>query len=128
MLEQVITKISGAFKDTLPVHECGLVIQHNPHKISLHSISFFSDQVDRWVSEEERLVAIDANDMWLLKWFPVDPIGACEIYGASLQSVMVAMYQSEVERVMVEEEAKEATKPKLILPNETKLETPKLIV
>lgn len=128
MLEEVITKISGAFVDTLPQHKAGLSIEHNPHKNIYESVEkYVGDDDASWVSEIEKQKAFETDELWELQWYPDGPVGFCLIRGASLQSVMVAMYVSEVERILDEDESKpkiitpelikpQADKPKLILP------------
>lgn len=132
MLEEVIQKISGAFRDTLPNHKAGLTIEHNPHKTVYESVkSFTKDEDASWVSDLEKQSAIDNDELWALTWYPDTPIGMCKILGASLQSVMVAMYVSEVMALLEEEEAKKAVAQTLVTPNKPELITeqpkPKLI-
>ena len=120
MLEAVISKISGAFCDTLPIHNAGLSLEHNPHKNVYASVKEYADKPgfeDLWVSAIDMQKAIETDEMWCLTWFPESPIGSCTIFGATLQSVMVAMYESEVLRLADEDAAKPKliTKPELIV-------------
>ncbi len=115
MLEQVITKIAGAFNDTLPAHKGALTIEHNPHKTFYDTVKEYTSSPgfeDLWVSDIECQRAIETDELWCLTWYPDSPVGHCTIFGATLASVMVAMYESEVLRVAEED----TQKPKLITP------------
>ena len=58
----------------LPEHKCGLYLEHNAHKDVYETIEEFYDFGD-FVSEKERLKAIEANSVWKLQWYPDTPIG-----------------------------------------------------
>jgi hypothetical protein len=123
MLEEVITKISGAFKDTLPEYDVGCTITHNPHKITGKDVDQYvlEDDETLWASPQEMGAAISNNELWCLTWYPKSRYGQCRIYASTLPSVMIAMYHSELERAQKEIEAEKA---KFAIPTKVQVTTP----
>jgi hypothetical protein len=58
----------------LPEHKCGLFLEHNAHKDVYETIEEFYDP-GAFVSEKERLKAVEANSVWKLQWYPDTPVG-----------------------------------------------------
>lgn len=43
---------------------------------------------EHWVSERDRDLAIERNEVWVLQWYPLTPVSSWTLYGASLESVL----------------------------------------
>lgn len=77
-----------------PEHECGLSLEHNPHKNYYQSVQQYVDDYERmgcefeWVSETERLESIAKGELWVLQWYPNTPIGFNRLAACNLDKLL----------------------------------------
>lgn len=50
-----------------------------------------ADEDAEWVSDEERVKAIETNSWWSAQWYPDTPVGFCSISASSLQALLAAL-------------------------------------
>ena len=77
----------------LPNHECGLYMEHNPHRDEYRSLSeYFADAADTgahsWQSDEAKARAIETDELWTLQWYPHTPIGSHTIAAPTLGELL----------------------------------------
>lgn len=73
----------------LPVHEYGLELEHNPHAVLHESVEQFTTEsanvmAPQWVNENDRLVAMDYDELWTLHWHPKNAVSSHYIAASSL--------------------------------------------
>jgi hypothetical protein len=80
------------FLAALPAHKCSLHLTHNEH------LSYYStvEEEDRnghwnWVSEAQRQLAIQRNEMWQIQWYPETPVGFHSLCAAELGALLEAV-------------------------------------
>jgi hypothetical protein len=77
-----------------PKHEAALFLTHNEHKsyykTVLQEIEDEAHGYRDWVSEEQKLKAIETNECWVLQWYPNTPIGFCLLAAADLDVLLEA--------------------------------------
>ena len=74
--------------DWLPKHKAGLTLEHNPHKGVYEDVEeYMKRDVDDWVSEEERVLAYEKDELWTLRWYPETPTGFYTIAASSLEAL-----------------------------------------
>jgi len=74
----------------LPVHKCGLYLQHNRHLDMYESIEqgvAEADEMDSWIPGE-RQKALGTNNIWTLQWYPETPVGFCHLTAATLEKLL----------------------------------------
>jgi hypothetical protein len=80
------------FEAELPLHKCGLELNHNPHlgyyETAASWINTSDDQGPDWESDEDKALAIENNDFWTIQWFPQTPIGSCYIAASDLNKLL----------------------------------------
>lgn len=80
----------------LPTHEASLTLVHNDHKNNYLTVAeaieqeVFGYTEECWVSEAERLRAIESNDCWSLQWYPNSPVGFYILAAHSLDALLEA--------------------------------------
>ena len=74
----------------LPEHKCGLYLEHNAHKDVYETIEEFYDP-GAFVSEKERLKAVETNSVWKLQWYPDTPIGFYVVCASTLDAIEEAI-------------------------------------
>lgn len=74
----------------LPKHECGLYLEHNPHKDVYETLEAFylGDRWPSFVSEEAKQRSIDTNEIWTLRWYPLTPVGFYLVAAPSLEECL----------------------------------------
>ena len=78
MLPKVAEVVAAELLKLLPLHECELMLSHNPHRSSYESVEAWelsAGASSDWVSTEERDKAIATQDFWELHWYPDTPVG-----------------------------------------------------
>jgi len=75
----------------LPKHNCGLYLEHNPHKDCYEDVETFTLLDDSWVSPEECQKAIISNELWTLQWYPDTPIGFHRVMASTLEAILSAV-------------------------------------
>lgn len=69
-----------------------LTLTHNDQKINYETVAqhceYMEFDQDEWVSEEQRLKAIDTNELWELQWYPDTPVGLCSKLAADLDALL----------------------------------------
>lgn len=80
------------FFAALPAHKCSLHLTHNEH------LSYYAtvEEEDRrghwdWVSEEQRQLAVERNEMWQIQWYPETPVGFHSLCAAELGPLLEAL-------------------------------------
>lgn len=76
-----------------------LMLDYNGHMGSYLSIEDYYEgcltlDLDDWISEEERSLAISNNSVWCLHWYPNTPVGSYKILCHSLEKGL--KYLSEI--------------------------------
>lgn len=70
-----------------PRHAASLHITHNQHKAYYETVeqALESGTYDRegFPDEDEIRVAIAADSVWEVQWYPVTPVGFCRVYAAT---------------------------------------------
>lgn len=80
----------------LPAHEASLTLSHNGHKGYYMTVAeavednSFGYTEECWVSEDERLKAIESNDCWVVQWYPNSPVGFYVMAAHSLDVLLEA--------------------------------------
>lgn len=49
------------------------------------------NDLDDWVSVEERDKALAANSVWGAQWYPNTPVGFCQLYASSLSALITGL-------------------------------------
>ena len=78
-----------------PQHKGSLTLTHNGHKdyyeaVESYERSSFPESPIGWVSEEQRRKAIEADDVWVLQWYPETPIGFVRLAACDLSALLEA--------------------------------------
>lgn len=72
-----------------PGHKCSLTLSHNPHKDVYDTIEVYIERLcGEWVSEEEKVKALETNDFWMLQWYPNTPICFFLLYAHNLDKLL----------------------------------------
>lgn len=74
-----------------PRHACGLHLTHNQHKDYYESIEqYFKNpwMEDIEITDEEKQLMIDSNEIWELQWYPDTPIGSYKLIGHDFDNVL----------------------------------------
>ena len=84
--------VAEAFLDLLPPHKCGFHLEHNPHKLYHETVEdHCADEGWEMVSEDERLKAIETDELWTVQWYPETPIGFHALSAQSLGALLDAL-------------------------------------
>lgn len=51
------------------------------------------DDIEDWVSPEERALAIAGNGLWEAHWYPDTPVGFCVLRASSLTALITALQE-----------------------------------
>jgi hypothetical protein len=86
-----INEIVAVFIATLPPHKCSLSITHNQHKDYYQTVAEYVDDLDDWVSSDERDKATAADEVWEIQWYPDTPIRSYRTCASSLAAVLLAL-------------------------------------
>lgn len=77
-----------------PKHEVSLTLEHNPHKVAYETVEqaleFGAYQRADWVSDEQKIKAIETNDAWLIQWYPRTPVGFACLAASDLDVLLKA--------------------------------------
>lgn len=69
-----------------------LSLSHNEHQANYETVAEYCHhrQIDsaQWVSEAERLKAIETNELWEPQWYPDTPVGFCLKLAADLDALL----------------------------------------
>jgi hypothetical protein len=71
----------------IPSHKAEASIEHNRHLASYQKADEYYNDYD-WVSPEEKKKAIEANDVWVLTWYPETPVGFCHVAASSVEALI----------------------------------------
>jgi len=70
---------ADAIVAALPPHKAGLTIEHNPQCVNYETVAAWLENMREgepdWSSPEARQRAIDADDVWVMQWYPYTPVG-----------------------------------------------------
>ena len=77
----------------LPVHSCGLTLDHNPHKGVYETVAQWFETADHkefydWKDAEAIAEAIETNELWTLQWYPETPISFHSIAAPTLVALL----------------------------------------
>lgn len=81
-----------AFLNALPAHKAGLHLAHNNHIANGTTVAqdvaqgFIAE--GEWVSPEEKMKAVETNEMWSIWWYPEDPLSFRCYYASTLEALM----------------------------------------
>lgn len=77
-----------------PPHKAGLTLEHNDHKCLYETVAEYAEgghvEDDEWVSDAERLKAIETNELWVLQWYPSTPVGFYKLAASTLDALLEA--------------------------------------
>lgn len=79
-----------------PAHKASLHLTHNQHLAYYLTVQQSIDDQehgytdDCWVSDEQRLKAIETNECWRLQWYPNTPVGFNILAAADLDVLLEA--------------------------------------
>lgn len=75
-----------------PPHKASLILTHNDHKSYYRTVKESIEQdrhgYDDWISEEQKLKAIETDECWTLQWYPETPVGFCLKSAADLEALL----------------------------------------
>lgn len=91
---------------SLPWHDYGVSVSHNPHKNSGVSISeYLMTEPVRWVSDEHRMLSLKHDEIWVIKWLDANKeyvtVAASDMASASAHASRISM-EAEPNRVFVD--------------------------
>lgn len=80
----------------LPMHLCGLYLEHNTHKNVYQTAKDWLEEQSEtheeefyeWKSEEQKQRALDTNEVWTLQWYPSTPIGFLAVAAPTLKELL----------------------------------------
>ena len=82
-------------ENSFPPHKGSLELTHNPHKDCYETVrQWYANYADRglcspeWISEEQKRLAFERDEVWVLHWYPNTPIGFCSLAAAELGSLL----------------------------------------
>lgn len=63
-----------------PTHAASMSLEHNHHKSGYQTVEEYlkspaNEDLFDWESPEHKQRAIDTNEIWVLQWYPITPIG-----------------------------------------------------
>lgn len=93
-LDAELTAVADALLDALPPHDAGLILEHNPGRGRYQTVAaWLSDRPlhsgePDWPSPEARRRAIDADDVWVLRWSPDTAVGSYEVAAPTLAELL----------------------------------------
>lgn len=79
-----------------PKHEASLHLTHNDHKSCYQTVAQFIEdgshgyRNEDWVSDEQRMKAIETNECWTLQWYPDTPVGFILMSASDLDVLLAA--------------------------------------
>lgn len=80
------------FEAELPIHKCGLELNHNPHLGYYETAEVWiktrGDQGPEWEDEGEMELAIQTNEFWTMSWNPETPIGSHHMAAPTLNKLL----------------------------------------
>jgi hypothetical protein len=79
--------------DLFPAHKCSLTLQHNDHRSVYETVEQWCESRCEhfdWVSDDQRLKAIETDEVWTLQWYPNTPIGSHALAAAELDVLLGA--------------------------------------
>ena len=77
--------------ERFPAHKCGLILSHNEHRNFYEPLAMYieeRDLTDSFASAQAIQEAIDADEIWVLQWYPETPIGSCMLAASTLEAVL----------------------------------------
>ena len=76
------------FKKILPVHDCSLFIEVNPHTTSGESVPEWNeDEQPVWRDNTSLVKAVESDEVCSLKWYPSTPGGFCHVASPTLEAL-----------------------------------------
>jgi hypothetical protein len=90
------TVVARAFEVMLPAHVGSLTLTHNEHKNYYKTVKDTLEEDDAndeksryydFVTDVERQKAIETDELWVLHWYPLSPVGFNNICAASLPAL-----------------------------------------
>lgn len=72
-----------------PKHDFGLILEHNPNKLSFSTVDQHIKQYNLdFISEEDKTLSIKNDDLWVLTWYPENSVGHFIIAASSLEKLL----------------------------------------
>lgn len=68
-----------------------LSLEHNPHRLYYENVAQYLQQAlnpPDFPDEHERLACIDTNELWVLQWWPNNPVGHHKIAASTMLRVL----------------------------------------
>lgn len=74
----------------LPAHNAGMSLEHNQHKNIYETAEEWikNNGWCDWESEDQKLKAIETDEIWTLRWYPETPIGFYAIAAPTLEDLL----------------------------------------
>lgn len=94
MTEDEAKTLAEALMAVLPRHDAGLEIEHNSHKENYETVrDAFGPRPGRsepqWVSERDRELAFETDEVWEAFWYPRTPVGSCYVAAHTLEALLL---------------------------------------
>jgi hypothetical protein len=85
-------EVEQSLLDLLKGPYSSLAVSYNEHSANYQTAAE-ADSYDEfrnveWVSPQEKEVAIRNNTVWILQWYPLTPVGFCEVGASTLQACL----------------------------------------
>ena len=73
-----------------------LSVQFNQHAVYYETARKWADDQEwlKWVSEEEKALAIERDSIWTCQWYPITPVGFYALGASSFEVLMDAVRRS----------------------------------
>lgn len=91
--EKQAEEVARDLLEILPAHAASLTLQHNEHKNYYETVSqrYCQDDWLEWVSDQERLRAIETDEIWTAQWYPATPSGFYTLGASTLEALLAAL-------------------------------------
>lgn len=86
-----------------PRHKGEMCITHNAHISNFMTVEEYvgvdwkRDWANSWVSGEERLKAIEAGELWELRWYPYTRTGFVEVWASTFEAALTEALRIDAE-------------------------------
>lgn len=81
----------------LPKHACGLFLTHNEHRDYYETArEFISSRSTPFKNVEAESRAIETDNIWVLHWYPRNPVGSYIVAAPTLEEVLA--WAAEIEK------------------------------
>lgn len=65
-----------------------MTIDRNEHEICYQSVESYCSDNDVEISTEELQQAIKTNELWIIRWYPTNPVGFHQVAASTLEKAV----------------------------------------